>query len=146
MYFDAKAITQLISDEDAAQKAAPAIAALRKRFTSPLAIVEAVLVLGSGKNGAETAAQVQALLDAADIETRDIPPASKLIEAAAKAEGGDALSVLNAAAAEYYEVETFSLEDALAAPAADEVIAEVVTEAAVIETPATPAKSDAKGA
>ena len=51
--------------------------------------------------------------------------------AAAKAEGDDALSVLNAACAEYYEVETFVLADALAAAAAP-------VAAAVIETPATP--------
>ena len=131
MYFDAKAITQLISDDAAAQQAAPAIAELRKRFTSPLAIVEAVLVLGAGQDRAATEAQVQAFLDANGIEMRDIAPASKLIEAAAKAEGDDALSVLNAACAEYYEVETFVLADALAAAAAP-------VAAAVIETPATP--------
>ena len=131
MYFDAKAITQLISDDAAAAKAAPAVAALRKRFTSPLAIVEAVLVLGAGQDRAATEAQVQAFLDANGIEMRDIAPASKLIEAAAKAEGDDALSVLNAACAEYYEVETFVLADALAAAAAP-------VAAAVIETPATP--------
>ena len=131
MYFDAKAITQLISDDAAAQQAAPAIAELRKRFTSPLAIVEAVLVLGAGQDRAATEAQVQAFLDANGIEMRDIAPASKLIEAAAKAEAGDTLSVLNAACAEYYEVETFVLADALAAAAAP-------VAAAVIETPATP--------
>ena len=135
MYFDAKAITQLISDDAAAQQAAPAIAELRKRFTSPLAIVEAVLVLGAGQDRAATEAQVQAFLDASGIEMRDIAPASKLIEAAAKAEAGDTLSVLNAACAEYYEVETFVLADALAdalaaAPAAEET--------AVIGTPTPP--------
>ena len=135
MYFDAKAITQLISDDAAAQQAAPAIAELRKRFTSPLAVVEAVLVLGAGQDRAATEAQVQAFLDASGIEMRDIAPASKLIEAAAKAEGDDTLSVLNAACAEYYEVETFVLADALAdalaaAPAAEET--------AVIGTPTPP--------
>lgn len=148
MYFDAKAITQLISDQAAADKAAPAIAALRKRFTSPLAVVEAVLVLG-GQNGAETEAQVQAFLDAAGIEMRDIPPASKLIEAAAKAGAGDTLAVLNAACAEYYEVETFALADALAAAqaaaapaaaAADATVApDPAAEMAVIGTPTPPA-------
>lgn len=144
MYFDAQAITQLISDQAAAEKAAPAIAALRKRFTSPLAVVEAVLMLG-GPDGTESEAQVQAFLDAAGIEMRDIPPASKLIEAAAKAgvrtgaetgpETGaaDTLSVLNAACAEYYEVEPFSLADALAAtPAA------AAEEMAVLGTPTPP--------
>lgn len=132
MYFDAQAITQLISDQAAAEKAAPAIAALRKRFTSPLAVVEAVLMLG-GPDGTASEAQVQAFLDAAGIEMRDIPPASKLIEAAAKTGAGDTLSVLNAACAEYYEVETFSLTDALAAaPAA------AAEEMAVLGTPTPP--------
>ena len=138
MYFDAKAITQLISDDAAAQQAAPAIAELRKRFTSPLAVVEAVLVLGAGQDRAATEAQVQAFLDANGIEMRDIAPASKLIEAAAKAEGDDTLSVLNAACAEYYEVETFVLADALSAAAAAAAAAAAPVAAAVIETPATP--------
>ena len=138
MYFDAKAITQLISDDAAAQQAAPAIAELRKRFTSPLAVVEAVLVLG-GEDRAATEAQVQAFLDAAGIEMRDIPPASKLIEAAAKAEAGDTLSVLNDACAEYYEVETFVLADALAAAqAAAPAAAPAAEETAVIGTPTPP--------
>ncbi|WP_374636747.1 type II toxin-antitoxin system VapC family toxin [Paracoccus sp. (in: a-proteobacteria)] len=149
MYFDAKAITQLISDEAAAAKAAPAVAALRKRFTSPLAVVEAVLVLG-GQDRAATEAQVQAFLDTAGIEMRDIPPASKLIEAAAKAEAGDTLSVLNAACAEYYEVETFVLADALAAAeAAAQAAAVAATPAAapaadkaVISTPTPPPASN----
>ena len=142
MYFDAKAITQLISDEAAAQKAAPVIAELRKRFTSPLAVVEAVLVLG-GQDRAATETQVQAFLDATGIEMRDIPPANKLIEAAQKAEAVDTLSVLNAACAEYYEVETFGLADALAAAAtaaaaAAAAAAPVAAEKAVIGTPTPP--------
>ena len=145
MYFDAKAITQLISDEAAAQKAAPAIAELRKRFTSPLAVVEAVLVLGAGQDRAETEAQVQAFLDATGIEMRDIPPANKLIEAAAKAEGDDTLTVLNAACAEYYEVETFVLADAIAAAAAAAAAAPAPAPAAVIETPAAPVAGATSG-
>ncbi|MFO1140049.1 MAG: hypothetical protein U1E41_13345 [Paracoccus sp. (in: a-proteobacteria)] len=133
MYFDAKAITQLILDPQAAATAAPAIAALRKRFTSPLAVVEAILVLGDGQNGADAEQQVQAFLDEADIEARDMPPANKLIAAAVKAGGGDTVAVLDAACAEYYEVAPFSLADALAAP-----LPVVVDEAAhaVVESPA----------
>jgi uncharacterized protein with PIN domain len=165
MYFDAKAITQLIQDPETTQKAAPAIAALRKRFTSPLAVVEAILVLGKGRDGAETEQQVLAFLDETGIEARDMPPANKLIAAAVNAEGGDTVAVLNAACAEYYEVEPFSLEKALIAAAEiaaaeTEVEAEVeaaveaATEAAepaaqaVLETPVAapaPAKSGKSG-
>ena len=141
MYFDAKAITQLIQDPETTQKAAPAIAALRKRFTSPLAVVEAILVLGKGRDGAETEQQVLAFLDETGIEARDMPPANKLIAAAVNAEGGDTVAVLNAACAEYYEVETFVLADALAAAAVAATAAAAAAApiaAAVIETPATP--------
>lgn len=131
MYFDADTLTKLISDPKTAESAAPAIDALNKRFTSALAVVQTILSLSKGQEDKEQVEQqVQAFLDASKIEQRDLPPSNKLIEAALQSEGGDTIAVLNKACADYYEVETFSLSDALAAPPA---------------TPATPAK-DAKDA
>lgn len=125
MYFDADTLTKLISDPKTLASAAPAIDALNKRFTSALAVVQTILSLSKGQEDkAQVEQQVQAFLDTTKIEQRDLPPSNKLIEAAVQSEGGDTIAVLNKACADYYEVDTFSLSDALAAPPA---------------TPATPA-------
>lgn len=113
MYFDSKAIAQLLRDEKSAQDAAPVIAATTRRFTSPLAVVEAILALGPTDDPAGAEGQVREFLDRTGIEIRDMPPTHRLIEAASQprdAQAG-ALEVLNRACAEYYEVETFSLAD-----------------------------------
>lgn len=137
MYFDAKTLTAILSDAATEQKAAPAIALARKRFTSPLAVAGTILALkGNGLEPAELQTHVENYLDMAGIELRDMPPAYKLIEAATAADmqagTTDLETVLNAACAAYYEVESFSL-DALA-----EVVVEAVAEPAEPATqPAT---------
>ncbi|MBC9246559.1 hypothetical protein H4P12_07500 [Paracoccus sp. 11-3] len=121
MYFDAETLTKLISDPQTAENAAPAIDALNKRFTSALAVVQTILSLGKGQEGRQQVEQqVQAFLDAAKIEQRDLPPSNKLIEAAMLSEDGDTIAVLNKACADYYEVEVFSLGDALTPPPASD--------------------------
>lgn len=136
MYFDAKTIVQILGDDAAAQAAAPAIAALRRRFTSPMAVAEAILILGpdfaadAGTDaGADASAgatdrtgadhPVLAYLDGAGIEIRDMPPSHRLIEAASLPEtaGLDLAEVMNRACATYYEAEPFSLTAPPAAPA-----------------------------
>jgi ribonuclease VapC len=118
MYFNSQTLIDMLSDEAVAAKAAPAIEADRKRMTSPLAVVEAVLALAApdtpGKSLQETEARVLAYLDEKDIELRETPPANKTIGhalAAAMAGPGDVVTVLHKAFADYYEVPAFSLAD-----------------------------------
>lgn len=135
MYFDAKALQQILFDEKTAQDAAAAIAATRRRFTSPLAVVETILALSSGADGAEVEARVSEFLDSAGIEVRDMPPSHRLISAAAEAGAGlSAVDVLNRACADYYEAEVFSLAEAMAAAEAAESAAEAAAEAPTPES------------
>ncbi len=113
MYFNGKTLTAILSDAATETKAAPAIAAARRRFTSPVAVVETVLALGPAADGTTADQRVQAFLDAAGIEIRDMPPSHRLIAAAA--EGGTVPEVIDRACADYYEAEPFTLADLPAA-------------------------------
>lgn len=119
MYFDTATLTRLLSDAETQQSAAPVIAALRRRFTSPLAVAGTILALrGKGLEPAELETHVTDYLDLAGIELRDMPPSHKLIEAATKAVmggGGELDAVLHGACADYYEAATFSLDNPPAA-------------------------------
>lgn len=117
MYFDTKTLTAILSNAATEQRAAPAIAEARRRFTSPLSIAGTILALkGKGLEPAELQSHVQNFLDMAGIELRDMPPAHKLIEAATAAvmAGGttDLETVLHGACAAYYEAGIFSLDTA----------------------------------
>ena len=127
MYFNPQTLIDVLSDEAVAGQAAVAIEADRKRITSPLAVVEAVLALSaSGKSLEEAEALVTAFLDEKDIEVREMPPANKMVRlalaAVAELDAADndrATASLHKAFADYYEVAAFSLSDALAADAPD---------------------------
>lgn len=123
MYFDTETLTRLLSDAGTQQGAAAAIAAARRRFTSPLAVAGTVLALkGRGFSPEELEGHVGNYLDLAGIELRDMPPAHRLIEAAtqAVAAGGPQglEAVWHAACAAYYEAEPFSLDNLPEAPEA----------------------------
>lgn len=122
MYFDTATLTRLLSDAQVQQEAAAAIAAARRRFTSPLAVAGTILALkGRGLAPAELEGHVRNYLDLAGIELRDMPPAQRLIEAAtlAVSESGatDLETVLHGACARYYEAGLFSLDNLPADPA-----------------------------
>lgn len=118
MYFDAQTIVLILNDADAAALAAPAIAATPRRFTSPLAVVEAILTAGPADDGTTADQRVLNFLDAAGIEIRDMPPSHRMIEAAALADAADAdlIDLLNRVSADYYEAAVFVLPDASAEP------------------------------
>ncbi|AQT81814.1 hypothetical protein B1R94_25020 [Mycolicibacterium litorale] len=104
MYFDGNTLATLLSDADKAAASAPAIAAAGPRYTSPLAVVEAVIELPEvGEAG------VTAFLDAQGIELRDMPPGHRLI-AGALATEGKLKERLHAACAAYYETDVFVLD------------------------------------
>ncbi len=116
MYFDTETLTRLLSDAEVQQKAAPAVAAARRRFTSPLAVAGTVLALKDrGLSPAELEGHVTNYLDLAGIELRDMPPAHRLIEAATQAvntgSSGGLEAVWHGACAAYYEAEAFSLDN-----------------------------------
>lgn len=117
MYFDSRTLTDLLSDEARLAGAAAAIAADRKRLTSPLAVIETVLALSGASTSAGGAEDVEtrllAFLEENEIEVREMPPASKLVQLAlaAAAEAGDTKlkAALHKAFADYYEVQTFAI-------------------------------------
>lgn len=124
MYFDTEALTALISDNALALKFAPKIREDWKRVTSPVAVLDAAQRLaGTTKKGAkkdgiliENLKVVEEFLDLYDIELRDMPPATKLLECAAdESAKGDLASVLNAACVAYYEAPVFDVNDVSAA-------------------------------
>lgn len=126
MYFNSQTLIDVLSDEAVAGQAAAAIEADRKRITSPLAVVEAVLALAApeklGKSLEETEALLAAFLDEKDIELREMPPANKtvglsLVAAAELGAAGSVTAALHKAFADYYEVAAFSLADAIATAA-----------------------------
>jgi ribonuclease VapC len=122
MYFDADALTTILVDRAVRERTAEAIAAARRRFTSPLAVIETVLALAAktGREPDEAKAEVEAFLDAAGIELRDLPPAHRLVALAlaatpASAKAKAVATAMHKACADYYEAEPFSTE----APAAE---------------------------
>lgn len=115
MYFDADTLTAILTDQAVRERTAEAIAASRRRFTSPLAVIETVLALAAkaGKDPEEARAEVEAFLDDTGIELRDLPPAHRLVALALAAAPGSAkpkavATALHKACADYYEVEPFS--------------------------------------
>lgn len=101
MYFDGNTLVALLSDADTAAASAPAIAAAGPRYTSPMAIIEAVMELPElGEAG------VTAFLDAQGIELRDMPPGHRLIAGALETDG-KLKERVHAACAAYYETELF---------------------------------------
>lgn len=104
MYLDGVTLATLLSDADKAAANTPAIAAAGPRYTSPLAVIEAVIELPEvGEAG------VTAFLDAQGIELRDMPPGHRLI-AGALATDGKLKERLHAACAAYYETDVFVLD------------------------------------
>ncbi len=106
MYFDGTTLTALLADPQRAAEAAPAIAEAHRRFTSPLAVIEALAALPD--------AGVTDFIDAQGIELRDMPPAHRLIEYATAALSAGAAAaapaqLLHVACAAYYEAEVFVL-------------------------------------
>ena len=117
MYFDADTLTAILTDQAVRERTAEAIAAGRRRFTSPLAVIETVLALAAkaGQEPDEARAEVEAFLDEAGIELRDLPPSHRLVALALAAAPGSAkakavAAALHKACADYYEVERFSAE------------------------------------
>jgi hypothetical protein len=103
MYFDGTTLTTLLADAEKAAAYAPAVAAARPNYTSPLAVIEAAMELP--ELGEE---ELTAFLDAQRIELRDMPPGHHLVSGALATEG-DLTARLHAACAAYYETEVFVL-------------------------------------
>ncbi|UWU19561.1 type II toxin-antitoxin system VapC family toxin (plasmid) [Rhizobium sullae] len=81
MFVDACAIIALLSDEPEAERVSDAIVAANDAFTSPVAVLEAVLGLARADKFALTVAEVEPIviefLDERGIDIRDLPPASE---------------------------------------------------------------------
>lgn len=81
MFVDACAIIALLSDEQEAERVSEAVAAARESFTSPVAVLEAVLGLARPDKFDLAVAKVEPIvsefLDERGIEIRDLPPAAE---------------------------------------------------------------------
>ncbi len=79
MFVDACAIIALLSDEPEAQRVSDAIASAKNPFSSPVAVLEAVLGLARADKFDLAVAEVEPVviefLDERAIEIRDLPPA-----------------------------------------------------------------------
>jgi ribonuclease VapC len=79
MFVDACAIVALLSDEPEAERVSEAIASAKHPFSSPVAVLEAVLGLARADKFDRAVAEVEPIviefLDARAIEIRDLPPA-----------------------------------------------------------------------
>jgi ribonuclease VapC len=79
MFVDACAIVALLSDEPEAERFSEAIASAKHPFSSPVAVLEAVLGLARADKFDRAVAEVEPIviefLDARAIEIRDLPPA-----------------------------------------------------------------------
>jgi ribonuclease VapC len=79
MFVDAGAIVALLSDEPEAERVSEAIASAKHPFSSPVAVLEAVLGLARADKFDRAVAEVEPIviefLDARAIEIRDLPPA-----------------------------------------------------------------------
>jgi len=123
MFIDACALIALLSDEPEAERVSKAIAGAKKRFTSPVAILETVLGLARpdkfnlGVDAVESI--LMEFLDARGIEIRDLPPARKTtafaVSAAARyRQGRRGLNLgdcLHYACAKYYRVPILATHD-----------------------------------
>ncbi|HEV2897163.1 MAG TPA: type II toxin-antitoxin system VapC family toxin [Pseudaminobacter sp.] len=81
MFIDACAIIAVLSDEPEAGRVSDAIASGKNAFTSPVAVLEAVLGLARPDKFALAVSEVEPIvaefLDERGIEVRDLPPASE---------------------------------------------------------------------
>jgi ribonuclease VapC len=79
MFVDACAIIALLSDEPEAERVSDAIASAKNLFSSPVAVLEAVLGLARSDKFDRAVAEVEPIviefLDERTIEIRDLPPA-----------------------------------------------------------------------
>ena len=79
MFVDACAIIALLSDEPEAERVSDAIASAKNPFSSPVAVLEAVLGLARADKFDLAVAEVEPIviefLDERAIEIRDLPPA-----------------------------------------------------------------------
>ncbi|MFU0507802.1 type II toxin-antitoxin system VapC family toxin [Pseudaminobacter sp. NGMCC 1.201702] len=81
MFVDACAIIAVLSDEPEAKRVSDAIASGKNAFTSPVAVLEAVLGLARPDKFRLSVSEVEPIvvefLDERGIEIRDLPPASE---------------------------------------------------------------------
>lgn len=81
MFIDACALVAVLSDEPEAERVSTAIMNAKKRFTSPLAVLETALALSRPDKFDLTIDQVEPIimefLDARAIELCDLPPARR---------------------------------------------------------------------
>jgi ribonuclease VapC len=83
MFIDACALIALLSEEPEAERVANAIQQASTRFTSPVAVLEAVLGLARpDKFGITVAAAEEIVMEERAIELRDLPPAKATAELA----------------------------------------------------------------
>lgn len=81
MFVDARAVIALLSDEPEAERVSDAIAVAKNPFTSPVAVLEAVLGLARADKFDLSVAKVEPIvmefLEERGIESRDLPPAAE---------------------------------------------------------------------
>ncbi len=86
MFVDASAIIALLADEPEAERISRALTAAPARITSPVAVLEAVMGLARPDKFDRGPAAVQPIvlefLELRDIEIRDLPPATEVIDLA----------------------------------------------------------------
>ncbi|UWU16591.1 type II toxin-antitoxin system VapC family toxin (plasmid) [Rhizobium sullae] len=123
MFVDACAIIALLSDEPEAERVSDAIVAAKDAFTSPVAVMEAVLGLARPDKFGLVVAEVEPIviefLDERGIEVRDLPPASETTGLALSAahryrSGRSGLNLgdcLHYACAKYFDVPILATAD-----------------------------------
>ncbi|CDN96324.1 MULTISPECIES: type II toxin-antitoxin system VapC family toxin [Rhizobium/Agrobacterium group] len=123
MFVDACAIIALLSDEPEAERVSNAIASAKVAFTSPVAVLEAVLGLARPDKFGLAVAEVEPIviefLDERGIEIRDLPPADATTRIALSAahryragrRGLNLGDCLHYACAKYYNVPILATAD-----------------------------------
>ncbi|TCU13501.1 type II toxin-antitoxin system VapC family toxin [Rhizobium sullae] len=123
MFVDACAIIALLSDEPEAERVSDAIVAAKDAFTSPVAVMEAVLGLARSDKFGLVVAEVEPIviefLDERGIEVRDLPPASETTRLALSAahryrsgcRGLNLGDCLHYACAKYFDVPILATAD-----------------------------------
>jgi ribonuclease VapC len=123
MFVDACAIVALLSDEPEAQRVSDAIAAAKNIFTSPVAVLEAVLALARPDKFRLPIPKAQLMvaefLNDRGIEIRDLPPAAEATRLALSAadryrSGRHGLNLgdcLHYACAKYFDVPILATGD-----------------------------------
>ncbi|MFJ6322240.1 MULTISPECIES: type II toxin-antitoxin system VapC family toxin [unclassified Rhizobium] len=123
MFIDACAIIAVLSDEPEASRVSDAIASGKNTFTSPVAVLEAVLGLARADKYALAVSDVEPIvaefLDERGIEVRNLPPASETTRLALSAahryrSGRSGLNLgdcLHYACAKYFDVPILATAD-----------------------------------